>query len=552
MKEGPSKTPADRQRCIDNLGVFMSAILRGVYEYTGLHSFAVFGGPIPQFGGEIRTVHISHGRNRSSPPSVFPQWSRGRFTRDVLDFMKEYLHTAFTPADCAEMALPIDDPKEKLSAAKYMVWDGNADTTEQGVEEESSDSGDDSSSDEDGDTDESGSDTEGRTNGRREKGKKTAKEAGNGRDDALATMAGVKRKRRVTGGGGSSKRRTGEPAPSRDVGEGSESEPEAELTYKEKRNQNIARNRTGVAALQAAFVRDNPSVDQPAAKVMHKPRAKKAPTKTDARCRSQRLDSSGSTDGSVGGAASDVEMGGLPDTLEEGAAPPPPLLESPTRTAAAATPLHPPAAPSSHQVAVSPPRSPTRTAPVAAPLPPPVALSSQHTSPAALAPASLHDAPQPPLFASPHDTPPPPPFAAPHAQPPARMTPSTPPPTGSTPPPVEVPQLENGGEIVPSPRKRAPPHFPPAALVIVNTSRQNGLFMPYTSHFSFSYPFFVVVRRQDFYLEYIVKYGLYRIRDLWRCITCVNINQIEIWGRKIGRGVGCAEIKEVKRSGTHL
>ncbi|KAJ7020540.1 hypothetical protein C8F04DRAFT_1196517 [Mycena alexandri] len=50
MKQGPSKRPEDRQRCIDALGPFVSNFLRGVSEYTGLHSFAVFGGPIPEYG----------------------------------------------------------------------------------------------------------------------------------------------------------------------------------------------------------------------------------------------------------------------------------------------------------------------------------------------------------------------------------------------------------------------------------------------------------------------------------------------------------------------
>lgn len=73
MKQGPSKSPEDRQRyvyvylfftilltrtlsCIDALGPFVSSFLRGVSDYTGLHSFAVFGGPIPEFGGELRTL----------------------------------------------------------------------------------------------------------------------------------------------------------------------------------------------------------------------------------------------------------------------------------------------------------------------------------------------------------------------------------------------------------------------------------------------------------------------------------------------------------------
>jgi hypothetical protein len=34
----------------------MEPILWGLEEYTGLHSVLIMGGPMPKFGGEIRTV----------------------------------------------------------------------------------------------------------------------------------------------------------------------------------------------------------------------------------------------------------------------------------------------------------------------------------------------------------------------------------------------------------------------------------------------------------------------------------------------------------------
>ncbi|KAJ7119389.1 hypothetical protein C8R46DRAFT_1238661 [Mycena filopes] len=72
MKQGPSKTPEARQKCIDNLGQFMATVLRGVTEYTGLHGVAIFGGPMPVHGGELRTLHCAWGRNHSSPAVNFP------------------------------------------------------------------------------------------------------------------------------------------------------------------------------------------------------------------------------------------------------------------------------------------------------------------------------------------------------------------------------------------------------------------------------------------------------------------------------------------------
>ncbi|KAK7016973.1 hypothetical protein R3P38DRAFT_2541696, partial [Favolaschia claudopus] len=156
MKGPPSKTPKDRQICIDNLGTFMTEVLKGVYEYTGLSSFVVFGGPIPVYDGDLRTFPVAYGRNLEPMPSHFPQWAKPRFGRDVLDFMRDWLKTAYTPQQCAEAALPkdnADDDDDPLSRAKYRIdavddWSGD-----------SGDSGDDSESSS-GSTSGSGTDSE--------------------------------------------------------------------------------------------------------------------------------------------------------------------------------------------------------------------------------------------------------------------------------------------------------------------------------------------------------------------------------------------------------
>jgi hypothetical protein len=73
LKAPPSNKPEDRQRyacfffspflelrtdsrCIDALPDFLEPILRGVQECTGLHSMIIVSGPIPKFGGDLRTV----------------------------------------------------------------------------------------------------------------------------------------------------------------------------------------------------------------------------------------------------------------------------------------------------------------------------------------------------------------------------------------------------------------------------------------------------------------------------------------------------------------
>ncbi|KAJ6487672.1 hypothetical protein C8R45DRAFT_1097568 [Mycena sanguinolenta] len=120
LKAPPSKNPVDRQRAIDHLGVFMASVLRGACEVTGLQAVCIFGGPIPQFNGELRTVTISHGMNRGPSPCNFAQWSKVRFSKEALGFMKEYLQTAYTQEDCLKAALP---DVAKLLDAKYTLHD---------------------------------------------------------------------------------------------------------------------------------------------------------------------------------------------------------------------------------------------------------------------------------------------------------------------------------------------------------------------------------------------------------------------------------------------
>ncbi|KAJ7663778.1 hypothetical protein DFH06DRAFT_1128165 [Mycena polygramma] len=95
MKNGPSKEPAARQKCIDEIGRFLAPILEGVQSYTGLQGVCVFGGPIPKNNGEIGTTHVAVGTNRAPMPVGFAGWNRPRFAREIVGFFSEYLHTAY-------------------------------------------------------------------------------------------------------------------------------------------------------------------------------------------------------------------------------------------------------------------------------------------------------------------------------------------------------------------------------------------------------------------------------------------------------------------------
>ncbi|KAJ7076265.1 hypothetical protein B0H15DRAFT_805711 [Mycena belliarum] len=56
LNEPPSTSPEARQRCISHISDFMGPILKGLHDRTGLHATIILGGPMPQLGGELRTV----------------------------------------------------------------------------------------------------------------------------------------------------------------------------------------------------------------------------------------------------------------------------------------------------------------------------------------------------------------------------------------------------------------------------------------------------------------------------------------------------------------
>ncbi|KAJ7607209.1 hypothetical protein FB45DRAFT_1040474 [Roridomyces roridus] len=156
LKDGPSQTPEGRQKCIDNLPDFLTAVMTGVAEYTGLHALVLLGGPIPKYGGEITTIHLSVGRNNAAVPVLFPGWNKPKFQTDVADYMKAYLATAYTPEDCAAAALPGTTPRgssaesipaSDLSGALYTISSAGGEQGEEDDEEEDDEDDDDDDED---------------------------------------------------------------------------------------------------------------------------------------------------------------------------------------------------------------------------------------------------------------------------------------------------------------------------------------------------------------------------------------------------------------------
>ncbi|KAK7000640.1 hypothetical protein R3P38DRAFT_3218926 [Favolaschia claudopus] len=147
LKDPFSKAPEARQRCINGLSEFVAPILRGINGATGLHATLVVGGPIPEFGGELRTIHLSYGQNRTAAADHWPQWDKNRFSENVSQFMIEYLKTAYTSEDCARSAL---GQTVDLDSAQYTI-DGR--TPESDSDSDSDDSESDSDSDDETDDD---------------------------------------------------------------------------------------------------------------------------------------------------------------------------------------------------------------------------------------------------------------------------------------------------------------------------------------------------------------------------------------------------------------
>ncbi|KAJ7664813.1 hypothetical protein B0H17DRAFT_1211174 [Mycena rosella] len=107
LKEGLTKTPEARQKCINRFSGFVGPIMKGLQDYTGLQGFIVLGGPISKYNREIGTMHLAVGTNLAPAPVHFPAGNKECFSNDVLGFMKSYLRTTYTQEQCDEAALHV-------------------------------------------------------------------------------------------------------------------------------------------------------------------------------------------------------------------------------------------------------------------------------------------------------------------------------------------------------------------------------------------------------------------------------------------------------------
>ncbi|KAJ7836428.1 hypothetical protein B0H13DRAFT_1913068 [Mycena leptocephala] len=121
LKTLPSNKPEDRQR-------FLGAHPAQSTRVHRLHSMTIVSGPIPKFGGDLRTVHVSVGQNKANAPVHCTQWDKVRFKQHVVKYMVDYLDTAFstqnTESDCSAAAL---ESSADLKDTKYTMNDDGLD-----------------------------------------------------------------------------------------------------------------------------------------------------------------------------------------------------------------------------------------------------------------------------------------------------------------------------------------------------------------------------------------------------------------------------------------
>ncbi|KAK0449343.1 hypothetical protein EV421DRAFT_1732615 [Armillaria borealis] len=92
-----------------NVNLWMAVappLLQGMSERTGLSVFMIVGGPMLKNKGVLGTLNLSWGKNLEPKPVAWPKWDKKKFKEQVQDFFLDFLHTAYTPDNCANTQLP--------------------------------------------------------------------------------------------------------------------------------------------------------------------------------------------------------------------------------------------------------------------------------------------------------------------------------------------------------------------------------------------------------------------------------------------------------------
>ncbi|KAF9472820.1 hypothetical protein BDN70DRAFT_937902 [Pholiota conissans] len=115
----PSRTPEDRQRCIQGLVRFMQPILDMVCDCTGWSATLMAGGPEPAQHGQLNIMSIHSGTTSGDIKMNFGHAERERYKRYFVPIFGSFLQQCFSPEECRSRSLPTEEGYLPMSALEF-------------------------------------------------------------------------------------------------------------------------------------------------------------------------------------------------------------------------------------------------------------------------------------------------------------------------------------------------------------------------------------------------------------------------------------------------
>ncbi|KDR66149.1 hypothetical protein GALMADRAFT_217161 [Galerina marginata CBS 339.88] len=101
-----SKDPEARQKSIDGITSFMQPILDLVFEFTGMPTTFIMGGPEPADRGRLNIISLHSGSVQGPVKMNFGEAEQAGYKEQVVLVFSSFLRKCFTCEDCRAAALP--------------------------------------------------------------------------------------------------------------------------------------------------------------------------------------------------------------------------------------------------------------------------------------------------------------------------------------------------------------------------------------------------------------------------------------------------------------
>ncbi|KDR79066.1 hypothetical protein GALMADRAFT_64225, partial [Galerina marginata CBS 339.88] len=101
-----STDPEARQQCIDGITGFMQPILDLVFEFTGMPTTFMMGGPEPADKGRLNIISLHSGSVQGPVKMNFGEAEQAGYKEHVVPVFSRFLRKCFTREDCRAAALP--------------------------------------------------------------------------------------------------------------------------------------------------------------------------------------------------------------------------------------------------------------------------------------------------------------------------------------------------------------------------------------------------------------------------------------------------------------